>query len=88
MPFPESRPAYGSFLQDQEGNVWVGDWALHPDVPEGWTVLHSTGQWLGRVVVPPRFFPYHVGDDWILGVEWDELDVEYVVLYPLVKPGA
>ena len=35
----------------------------------------------------PRFFPYSIGGDWVLGVERDELDVEYVVLYPLLKDG-
>jgi hypothetical protein len=38
--------------------------------------------------MPRRFFPYAIGEDWVLGVEWDDLDVEYVVLYPLLKDAA
>ena len=85
MPFPEKRPAYGSLLPDDLGNLWVGDWVLFPEVAKGWKVLDPSGRWMGEMTMPERFFPYAVGVDWILGVEWDELDVEYVVLYPLIK---
>jgi hypothetical protein len=85
MPFPETRPAYGSVTPDAAGNLWIAEWASYPAVAEVWIVLEPDGEWLGEVMVPPRFLPYHIGDDWILGVEWDALDVEYVVLYPLLK---
>lgn len=32
--------------------------------------------------------PFAIGEDWVLGVETDDLDVEYVVLYPLLKDAA
>jgi hypothetical protein len=85
MPFPETRPAFGGLLADDVGNLWVGDWILARETPERWKVFDATGRWLGVVEVPGRFFPYDVGEDWVLGVEWDELDVEYVVIYPLLK---
>jgi len=85
MPVPATKPAYGSLLADEEGNLWVGAWSSMPDVPERWTVIDPSGQWLGEVAMPHRFFPFAIGPDWILGVEWDDLDVEYVVLYPLLK---
>jgi len=85
MPFPENRPAFGSLMPDDPGDLWVGDWVLFPQVALGWKVLDPSGRWLGEVIMPERFFPYAVGVDWILGVEWDDLDVEYVVLYPLIK---
>jgi len=85
MPFPDARPAFGGLLPDEDGNLWVGDWALTPQVAEGWTVLDPQGRWLGEVEVPHRFSPLQVGTDWILGVQWDDMDIEYVVLYPLRK---
>jgi len=30
--------------------------------------------------------PWEIGEDYVLGVQRDELEVESVVLYPLVKP--
>jgi hypothetical protein len=85
MPSPSSKPAYGGLRADEAGNLWVAEWVIYPDMPEGWTVLDPDGAWLGTVDIPGRFTPYAIGDDWILGVELDELDVEYVVLYPLLK---
>ncbi len=67
------------------GQVEVSEWAIDPDIPEVWTVLDPSGAWLGSLTVPVRFSPYVMGDDWVLGVEWDDLDVEYVALYPLRK---
>lgn len=87
MPFPDSRPAFGGLLGDEDGNLWVADWVLMPQVAESWTVLDSSGRWLGSVEAPPRFAPMHIGSDWVLGVEWDEMDLEFVALYPLLKDG-
>jgi hypothetical protein len=85
MPHSETLPAYGAILSDTEGNLWVGEWAMYPQVAGSWAVFQEDGRWLGAVEAPPRFDPRAIGEDWILGVEWDELDVEYVVVYPLVK---
>jgi hypothetical protein len=83
MPFPQRRPAYGGILVDETGNLWVSEWALTPRVPGGWNVLDSQGRWLGRVEVPERFAPLQVGENWVLGMESDEMEVEYVAVYPL-----
>ncbi len=88
MTFPETRPAFGGLVADSEGNLWVSDWVSAPGTPKEWKVLDAEGRWLGVVAPPPRFFPQAIGEDWVLGVEWDELDVEYVVIYPLRKEQA
>lgn len=83
MPVPETLPAYGQILGDRAGNLWVGEWVMYPDMASRWTVFDDGGRWLGEVRMPEGFHPWDVGEDWILGTERDELDVEYVVLYPL-----
>jgi hypothetical protein len=40
---------------------------------------------LGSVAVPEGFRPTHIGQDFILGVEKDDLDVESVRQYTLTK---
>jgi sugar lactone lactonase YvrE len=85
MPVPETMPPYGGILGDEDGNLWVGEWAMYPQVAGSWDVFDPAGAWLGAVGTPPKFDPRDIGSDWVLGVERDELDVEYVVVYPLLK---
>jgi hypothetical protein len=85
MPAPNTLPAYGGMISDSRGNLWVGAWAMFPEVAPFWTLFDEDGRWLGVVEVPPNFFPMDIGEDWVLGVERDEMDVEYVTLYPLIK---
>jgi hypothetical protein len=41
-----------------------------------------------RLTLPPRFNPIEIGSDYILGVGWDELRVEYLRMYALGRaPG-
>jgi hypothetical protein len=87
MPVLERKPAYGEILSDEAGNLWIGEWTPYPRAPHRWTILDRDGRWLGSVEISGRFSPHAIGEEWILGVEWDELDVEYVVLYPLLKGG-
>ena len=82
---PDTKPAYAYLMPDQVGNLWVSEFARFPTPPVEWTVFDADGRWLGSVAMPPDFRPYEIGMDWILGVESDELDVQRVKLYPLVK---
>ena len=83
QPVPERLPAYGPVASDPRGNLWLGEWARGPS--GHWTVLGADGGWLGDVTLPEGLIVHQVGADWILGVETDEVDVEYVVLYNLRK---
>lgn len=85
MPVPETMPPYGGIRGDEDGNLWVGAWAMYPEVAVSWDVFDVRGAWLGTVRLPPGFDPMDIGSEWILGVEKDGLDVEYVVVHPLVK---
>ena len=37
-------------------------------------------------MIPHRFQVYHIGEDFVLGKSTDDLDVEHVQLYELIKP--
>jgi len=53
-----------------------------------WMVVDPDGRYLGVVETPPNFTVYEIGSDHILGVWRDELDIQYVREYPLVKPNS
>ncbi len=82
----ESIPAVTSIKTDDLGNIWVEeyDWP-HTGQPR-WTVFERNGQFLGTLQLPSSFTPYHIGADFILGRWEDELDVEHVRLFRIVKP--
>jgi hypothetical protein len=86
-PFPQSFPAYGSVLVDAEGNLWVAVYRRPGDDQPRWTVFDPSGQMLGTVSVPERFTVHQIGSDFVLGRWQDELDVEHVQLYELLKRG-
>lgn len=93
-PRSSTLPILRSIQLDAEGNVWVERY-FHPgEVPPPYLVFGSDGRWLGEVGVPPGldrgFIPYQapslqIGSDFFLGVWKDELDVQTVRLYELVK---
>ncbi len=84
LPFPETLPAHGAILPDAEGNLWVAAYSLEEE-PARWSVFDADGRFLGTVATPAGGTLTDVGADYVLGVWRDELDVERVRLYRLVK---
>jgi hypothetical protein len=91
LPVPESKPAYSELLVDARGCVWaakhVGEvtgW-LAMD-PRKWEVFSAQGEWLGSVISPRRFAVFEIGDDYVLGVFRDDVDVEHVQVLRLHRP--
>jgi hypothetical protein len=85
MPHGEFVPAYGEIGIDTDGNLWVADFDDPTDPPGRWTIYDAQGRVLARIVLPATFDPYDAGEDWVLGRELDEFDVEHVRLYRIVK---
>jgi hypothetical protein len=85
LPFPETMPAYSTFKVDSEGNLWVAEYQRPGDEQPRWSVFDPEGRWLGMVETPQRFSVEQIGSDFVLGFSRDEMDVEYVYLYQLVK---
>jgi hypothetical protein len=85
MPFPETMPAYESIFVDAEGNLWVEAYRRPGDEQPRWTVFDRDGALLGVVETPPRFRIFQVGSDFVLGRWLDDLDVQHVRIYELLK---
>jgi sugar lactone lactonase YvrE len=84
LPMPEYLPPHGDFVVDDEGNLWVAEYSVREE-PTVWSVFDSEGRLLGSVHIPPRGTLTQIGADFVLGVWKDELDVEEVRLYELIK---
>ena len=96
MVFSETHPAHHGFLVDRSGYLWVlrynprrfDNGRIPPpifDETSSWDIFDPQGIWLGLVHTPPRFVLYEVGEDYLLGMWRDELEVEYVQMYGLVR---
>jgi hypothetical protein len=91
-PIPTTKPPLTRIAIDAAGNVWAGRsesrWSIETDtLPQRWTVFAADGAMLGDIVTPARFRVRDIGGDYVLGVWRDELDVERVRVYALIKPG-
>ncbi len=87
VPLPETLPAYEALQVDRAGNLWVQLFEV-PGAPERtWSVFRADGAWLGDVAFPDRFRPLEIGDDYVLGRFGDDLDVEHVQVWELIKPA-
>jgi hypothetical protein len=85
MPVPETMPAYATFTFDAAGNLWVREFTVGPVTTWPWTVFDTEGRMLGTVSLPADVRVTQVGDDFVLGLWRDDVDVEHVRLYRLVK---
>ncbi len=70
------------------GRIWLNEYPF-PGVVEDqrWLVLEPDGDPVAWVTVPRHFRPWEFGEDYLLGVARDELDVQYVQRYRLVPGG-
>lgn len=87
MTRPPAMPFFSSALFDDAGNLWLESFRAPSDARAEWTVFDRGGRMLGTVAFPDGFRPTHIGGDFVLGVAKDDLDVEYVREYGLLKDG-
>lgn len=84
---PDFYPAHFELLTDASGRLWAQDYQpFRLRIDREWTVFDRDGRYLGEVTMPAGFTPHEIGDDYVLGVWRDELDVEYVHEYAIEKP--
>ena len=87
LKFPKQFPAYAGMLRDANANLWLKDYGWPPDeTAEIWQVFDANSRWLGALDMPPRFNLMRVSGNYLLGIARDDLDVEHVRVYRLIKP--
>ena len=93
-PRASTLPVLRAVHVDATGHIWLQPYYVAGADPPPFEIHAPDGAWLGSVSVPPgleRAFvqyqaPYmEIGEDYILGVWTDDLDVQYVRMYRIDK---
>lgn len=88
LPPPERVPAFAGFIIDDSEHLWVRSYPLPGDTAQAFDVFDPAGRWKSSVQLPTDFTPWHIGEDFVLGVQRDELGVESVVRFRLERAEA
>jgi hypothetical protein len=96
IPVAGNVPAFGwpvwaatrgpEFQLDADDNLWVVEFAMPGEETNARTVFDPSGRWLGSVQLPLDFSPTQIGSDFVLGTGTDDLGVESIRVYALIKP--
>lgn len=84
--FPDHYPPVSDVVAGEDGTVWVGR-ERRPGAPRAWDILGPDGALLAHMETPGGFRLHQAREGEIWGVITDELDVPYVVRYPVGSPG-
>ena len=87
VPVAEHLPAFESVRSDAVSHIWVAEYEFSEEErpPRLWTVFNPEGQVLGYVETPEGLWVHEIGEDYVLGTTFDELDVEHVQLWALAR---
>jgi len=83
---PAVRPPFSSIIIDAVGNLWVeqGPSSGRDAGSIDYFVFDRDGVFLGTVILPPVVV-LDIGDDYIIGVYEDDLEVEYLQVFEIIK---
>lgn len=81
--FAETFPGFADLIYDEAGFIWAIQPRRGPENEPAALVFATSGELLGSVPLPDAFTIHEIGQDYVLGVSRDDLDVEYVTLYDL-----
>ena len=85
LPALDGLPTFSALLVDALGHLWIREYSRPRENRSVWTVYDSDARVLGFVETPPELDVFEIGEDYLLGVATDELDVEYVQMWRLTR---
>jgi hypothetical protein len=85
VPFPTIKTAFRDLDADAAGRIWVQNWMETEGGRDRWIVFEADGVLLAEVDVPQGLQLLEIGEDYVLALRTDALDLEYVGLYQLEK---
>ena len=85
---PAEYPPYTDHVLDRAGYLWVKTPAVDGSAGvDRYLVFTPAGQQVGPVSVPPVRI-LEIGDDYLVGVDRDEFEVQYIKLFRVARPGS
>ena len=87
MPRMDFHPAHGAIMADAEGNLFVEEHQLPGAGPPLVNVFDPAGWLTGHFRLPADLQLLEIGEDYLLGLVLDDMEVEYVYLYRLERPA-
>jgi hypothetical protein len=80
-------PTIAELHLDDAGRIWVQDWRLpwERDQPATYTIFGPEGAIEATATLPAELALTHIGRDHLTGVVWDEMGLEYVRVYRIVR---
>ena len=90
VPVSDHLPAFTSMMADGLDHLWVEEYEAPGEELPGviWCVFDPDGEVLGFVETPEGLLIYEIGEDYILGRVRDEMDVEFIQVWPLERVEA
>ncbi len=90
VPVSDHLPAFASMMADGLDHLWVEEYEAPGEELPGviWCVFDPDGEVLGFVETPEGLLIYEIGEDYILGLARDEMDVEFIQVWPLERVAA
>jgi hypothetical protein len=85
LPADQRLPLTHEIVLDDVGWIWVEHYAPSDTTAHTWSALDLDSEAVVDVVLPPRFTPFQIGQDFVLGVARDTLDVEWVHMHALKR---
>ena len=79
--YPESKPAYRSFVVDDRDHIWIKDYVESPASEARWQLLDSEGALVGEILLPRDLVLYVITSDRAYGVRRGESGEHMVVVY-------
>lgn len=85
ISYPETKPAFDGLIAHDDGTLWIKDSPVAGAERDYWTVYAPDGRAAARVVLPPDLDVLDVDGTHVLARWTDELDVQYVRSYRIVR---
>lgn len=87
IPIADRFPALSALEVDAGGSLWIRRYRRPTwEGPQPTIVLDSDGAFVCHGAIPEGMRLFEIGDDYLLGMERDELGVEYVRMYGVTRP--
>jgi hypothetical protein len=84
--FPDTIPAFANMHSDAAGRLWLAETPPSTvNEMRRFRIVDTAGRWIASIELPPRTNPRWIGENEIIVVQRDDLDVNYVRVYTLVK---